>query len=112
MDNNQIKNLVLSECADGLHKNIYRIKFTGMLSPEIQLTSIIDDLKDQFYCLMYQDNTLPDYDIAKLYKENKDNIIGKYIESLMKSATQDVIAYKALIAGLNAMLEQRGGIKS
>lgn len=110
MDHNEIKKVVLQECADGFQKNIYRIKFTGMISPEVRISSVIDDISDQFYCLMVQDETLPDYDIKKLYSENRDNIIGKFIESLMDKAATDIIAYKALIAGLNAMLQQRGGM--
>ncbi len=111
MDHNHIRDLILQESDEDMKKNIFRIKFKGMVDPQVSLSSVVNELKDRFYCLLYKDLTVPDYDIMKLYRQNKDNIIGKYIESLLKQAEADIVAYKALIYGLNALLEQNGGAK-
>ena len=111
MDSNDIKKAVRLACEEGKQKNIYRVVFTGLINPYLSLAAAVDDIKDEFYCLCYQDRTAPDYDIKKLYQDNKDNIVGKFIVSLMEDAVNDPVAYKALIAGLDALLTQEGGAK-
>ena len=110
MDSEQIKALVKESCGEGIDKNIYRILFTGIIHPYINIDDIMQELKDDFYSVDCYDRTVPDYDIKKIYSENKDNIIGKFIYSLTEEATKDPVAYKALLAGLDALLyRQEGG---
>ncbi len=104
MDSNEIKEKILSSAEGGMDKNVYRIVFTGTVSPQINLDDIITDLKNDFYCLIYIDKSVYDYDIKKLYHQNKNNIIGKYIEKLMKAASEDPVMYSAMLKGLNALL--------
>jgi predicted phosphodiesterase len=104
MDSNAIKKAIISGCGEGLDKNIYRIVFTGIAHPHISIDNVMADIKDDFYSVDYYDRTVPDYDIKKIYQDNKENIIGKFIYSLTQDATKDPIAYKALLSGLEALL--------
>jgi len=104
MDSNIIKEKITESAGEGKDKNVYRIVFTGTVNPHINLDDIIKDLKDEFYCIIYIDKSVYDYDIKKLYHQNKDNIIGKYIQKLMKAASEDPVMYSAMLKGLNALL--------
>jgi len=104
MDMDFIKNEILKSCQETMSKDIFRIIFTGIAHPHISIENVMLELKDDFYSLDYYDRTVPDYDIKKIYQDNKDNIVGKFIYSLTQDATKDPIAYKALLSGLEALL--------
>jgi DNA repair exonuclease SbcCD nuclease subunit len=109
MDSNDIKAAIAKGCKYKPAENIYSIKFTGNVNPHISINDIIADIKDKFYFVKYTDETAMDYDIKKLYAENKNNIIGKYIFSLMEKATADPVAYRALFLGLDALIKNNEG---
>lgn len=109
MNTADIVEKVSSECGRGISSNIYRLIFSGIIHPQIDVDNVMREIKDSFYSVEYYDRTIPDYDIKKVYQENKDNIVGKFIQSLTKEATKDPIAYKALIKGLEALLYKQGG---
>lgn len=50
------------------------------------------------------DESTPDYDFDKLYRENADNMIGMFIEKIRESSKQDDVARKALYYGIEALL--------
>lgn len=50
------------------------------------------------------DRSVPDYDFDALYLENKDNIIGMFIQSIRENARQNEVAQKALYYGIEALL--------
>ena len=51
---------------------------------------------------------LPAYDMEKLYRNNRNNLIGKYIESFA-GAEADSVEYGALCEGIAALMETRRG---
>ena len=50
------------------------------------------------------DQSVPDYDFDVLYRENKDNIIGMFIQRIRENSKEDEIARKALYYGIEALL--------
>lgn len=50
------------------------------------------------------DETVPDYDFDALMQENRDNIIGRYIEQIKKNTGDTLLIDKALYYGLEALL--------
>ena len=54
------------------------------------------------------DDTKPSYDFAKLLAQNQENLLGKYIESLIDS-DEDSVEYLALCEGVQALMETRRG---
>ena len=101
-----IKQAIFSSCAIDIKKNIYKIILRGTANNQVDLVRLQEEMGEEFYHVRFKDNTTPDYDILKLYKENKDNIVGRYIDSLRAEIQSDPIAFGALKVGLNALLEQ------
>jgi len=110
MDEAAIKESIRLASGQNASKNIFRLVFTGIAHPHIDVASIMAEVKDDFYSVDFYDRTVPDYDIKKIYQDNKDNIIGKFIYSLTQDATKDPIAYKALLSGIEALLYRQEGI--
>ena len=54
------------------------------------------------------DQTVPDYDFNELYEENKNNLIGMYIDHICNSGEEDEIIRKALYYGIEALLNTKG----
>ena len=46
-----------------------------------------------------------DYDLNKLYEENKDNLIGKFINQLFDNYYSDEVCKKAIHYGLDVLLK-------
>lgn len=53
------------------------------------------------------DESVPDYDFDALYRENSDNMIGLFIQSIRESKKQDEVTKKALYYGIEALLGAR-----
>ena len=52
------------------------------------------------------DETIPDYDFAQLWKENQENLIGKYIEAF-SGCEAGSVEYEALCEGVQALMANR-----
>lgn len=86
--------------------HIYKLILTGIRAEEIhfdrnrfmQLGNVIEVV----------DQTVPDYDFNELYEENKNNLIGMYIDHICNSGEEDEIIRKALYYGIEALLNTKG----
>ena len=52
--------------------------------------------------LAVHDHSVPDYDFQRLYDENKNNIIGMYIQHISEMDISDSLKAKALCYGMKA----------
>lgn len=97
----KIKDIIsqVIECK-GKH-NIYRFILKGIRNPGTEFD--IEELKKMGRILDIENETVPDYDFEELLIENRNNIIGMFIEEVMKSGTDDRIADKALYYGIEAL---------
>ncbi len=86
------------------NENIYKIKLKGERDRDILLDSLNPD--DLGNILEVTDETRPAYDFDRLYRENADNLIGRYIESFA-GCSRDSEAYQALCEGVDALLANR-----
>ena len=97
----EIKDVVRKSIEERGVENMYKIKLTGMRHPETEI--------DTYYLNPYEniveieDDTNIAFDYEKIYYMNKDNIIGKYIESF-KGVTPGNIEYMAMEEGVKALL--------
>lgn len=64
-------------------QNMYLITLTGRRSPE--LTFCADAFAGAGHVVELQDKTVPDFDLALLLEENRENLIGRFIEALTKT---------------------------
>ena len=86
------------------NENIYKIMLKGERDRDILLDSLNPD--DLGNILEVTDETRPAYDFDRLYRENADNLIGRYIESFA-GCSRDSEAYQALCEGVDALLTNR-----
>lgn len=94
---------------DNRKSNFYRIILTGIRDRDIDidLDELYRQLDYDYYYLEVIDNTIPDYDLDKLIIENKNNIIGLFIEEMCKLDLKDEINKAALYMGLEVLLNER-----
>lgn len=87
-------------------KNLYRLHLNGFRDSDIDMNQLIEELTKEFYYIEIHDNTRPDYDLEKIYIENKDNIIGMFIEEMKKLNLEEQNNKDALYLGLEALLKE------
>ena len=90
-----------------LKRNLYRIKLEGTLHRDINLNleHMVKSLEDEFYYIELIDDTVMDYDLDRLEKENQDNIIGYFIKEMKNKDLEDKVIKQALYIGLEVLME-------
>ena len=83
-------------------QHIYSFTIQGVRDETIHFD--IEAIRVLGNILEVEDQSIPDYDFDALYQENKDNIIGMFIQRIRENAVQDEVAKKALYYGLEALL--------
>lgn len=84
-------------------ENFYEIYLMGYtpLAGKIRL----DSLEQDYFITEIIDKTKRNYDIDKLYEENRENILGKFIERMRQ--LDDPVAKEAMELGIEALLETK-----
>lgn len=83
--------------------NMYRIIFNGYREPDFEIS--IEDIEAAGNIVSIADYTVPDYDFEELYEDNKDNILGMFIESYLVQGEKGKLEQKALYYGTKALLD-------
>lgn len=83
-------------------ENIYKITLTGMRDPDILFD--LDAMDAYGNIVEIVDTTRPAYDYKKLASQNKDNLLGRFIEN-MQETLNGSMEYQALAEGVSALLE-------
>ena len=94
-----------SVIADEIRKrganNIYRFRIRGMRDPDISFD--LDFLSGQWNIIEILDESEPQYDFHALFAEHPSDMIGFYIQALMKDDMSPV-KKQALYYGIHALL--------
>lgn len=86
-------------------QHLYQVTLKGVRDPELLLeTQTIYTLGNIVEVI---DEVLPDYNFEVLYQENKDNIIGSYINKIRNSSDDAELCEKALYYGIQALLNTK-----
>lgn len=103
---NKIKNCDIPKSRK---ENLYRLYLTGIRDRDIYLNieDLYEVLSKEFYYVEIIDRTSPDYDLEKLDKENKNNMIGYFIEEMKNKGLDDDIVKDALYIGLEVLLKEK-----
>lgn len=90
-------------------QNLYRIILTGIRDRDILIDTkeMEQMLSDSFSYIEVEDKTIPDFDLDKLEKDNKNNIIGLFINEMKKKDLNDDIMKSALYLGLDILLREK-----
>lgn len=105
MTNLSLKDKAAEEIAARGRDNIYQITITGLRDESIRFDK--EALLGLGNILEVEDETVPDYDFDALYRDNRDNMIGMFIEKIRGNQEQDEVTKKALYYGMEALLGAR-----
>lgn len=86
------------------NKNIYKITLKGKRDADILFDT--KWLEREGNIVEVVDETMPEYDVDRIYAENRENILGKYIEHFY-GCEEGSTEYEALCEGLDALLASR-----
>lgn len=92
-----------------LQRNLYKINLEGIINRDVKLdiNDMVKSLENDFYYIELIDNTIVDYDLDSLEKENKNNIIGYFIKAMKEKDLEDKIVRQSLYLGLEVLMEGR-----
>lgn len=85
-------------------EHIYKFTIKGNRNPVFEI--IFEDLASTCNLAEIVDKTIPDYDFEQIYSENKDNILGMFVDRYINSDEPlDSIKERALQYGTRALLD-------
>ena len=85
-------------------EHIYKFTIKGKRNPVFEI--IFEDLASTCNLAEIVDKTIPDYDFEQIYNENKDNILGMFVDRYINSGESlDTIRERALQYGTRALLD-------
>lgn len=83
--------------------HIYSITLEG--ARDVDITFEEDELLALGHIAQVEDHTIPDYNFDELCLENKDNIIGMFIDKIRNLEYEDEVIDKALYLGVKALMK-------
>ncbi|WP_310602819.1 metallophosphoesterase family protein [Anaerosporobacter sp.] len=84
--------------------HIYSIVLEG--ARDVDVSFDVDEIVTLGYIVDVEDFTIPDYDFDELRIENRNNIIGMYIDKIRSLEYDDEVIDKALYLGVKALMKQ------
>lgn len=87
-------------------QNIYKLILAGFKDPDAQFDLAGMDAYGNI--IEFVDRTRPAFDFVKLLQGNRDNLMGRFIDSF-GDAEPDSVEYQALCEGVQALLETKRG---
>ena len=85
-------------------QHLYKITLTGVRDPEVLFD--LEHMDTYGNIVEITDETMPSYDFAKLERQNRENLLGKFIEKY-KHAEEGSVEAIALYEGVQAILKTR-----
>ncbi|MEY8481668.1 metallophosphoesterase [Lachnospiraceae bacterium 48-21] len=106
MTNRGLKACIREQIEAAGTQNIYKVTVKGFHDPDILFD--LTDMDTYGNIIELLDESKPEYDFQKLLAQNRGDLLGKYIESLM-DYDEDSVEYLALCEGVQALMETRRG---
>lgn len=106
MSGRQVREKIAEAILERGMANMYKITLTGYRNPEIEYDVSAMDVYGNIVEIL--DKTKPAYDYLKLEKQNKENLLGKFITNMQKYSMGNV-EQLALAEGVAALLETKRG---
>ena len=102
MTNGSVKDYIRETVEKRGTQNLYKFILRGLRDPDVEFETQYMDFYGNI--IEIEDETCPAYDYQTLYEENRDNVLGKYIEEFL-GCEEGSVEYQALQAGVQALLE-------
>lgn len=106
MTMNQIVELVKANKITGDGLTFYKCILNGVVNNELAkdlINNLKDSIGDDFDCI-YDNHTFKNFDIDTIKNENKDNLIGIFIENVQEKESDKDEARRIIETGLNYLL--------
>ncbi len=103
MTNGSLKEFVTQQIEEKGIQNMFKITLIGERDVDIQFEPETLDVYNNV--LEVIDKTYPAFDYKKLYHENKENLIGCFIDSI-GTCDKDTVEFLALQEGIRALLDE------
>lgn len=101
----ELKDLICDKLEQIGKQHIFTIILQG--HRDVDITFDEEELMTLGNIVDLTDQTIPDYNFDELYLENKDNIIGMYIDKIRNMQYEEEVINKALYLGVRALLKQK-----
>jgi DNA repair protein SbcD/Mre11 len=97
----------IKEAGNG--KDLFRIVLSGTYNRDIDLDEgeLLDAVRGDFFFAEIINNAVMDLDIDKIYQDNRDNVIGGFIEEMRKKDLCGSVESNAFRIGLEELLKYR-----
>ena len=102
MTNSEVVNMIKQAIIEGGENNIFHVTIKGFRDADINFDKTEISLLGNV--ISVNDLSEPDFDFEKLYEQNKDNMIGMFIERFGDRTNLDELHKKALYYGTSALL--------
>lgn len=102
MTNAEVVNMIKQAIIEGGENNIFHVTIKGFRDADINFDKTEIGLLGNV--ISVNDLSEPDFDFEKLYEQNKDNMIGMFIERFGDRRNLDELHKKALYYGTSALL--------
>lgn len=99
--NGQLKDVIQEKIEEIGRENIYKIVVKGFRDPDIQFD--FSGMDSYGNILEFRDETSPSYDYERLYMENKNNLLGAFLESFREENLDDMMQ-RTRAEGVQALL--------
>ena len=101
LTNEELAQIIAGEIRKRGASNIYRFRIRGMRDPDTEFDT--EFLSGQWNIIEMLDESEPQYDFHALFAEHPSDMIGFYIQALMKE-DMSAVEKKALYYGIHALL--------
>ena len=102
----EVMDIIKGKIAESGENNIYHITIKGFRDPDVEFDKTEISLLGNVSSIV--DETEPDYDFESLYENNKDNMVGLYIEKFKDRTSLSSVEKNALYYGTKALLDASG----
>ena len=102
MTNSEVVNMIKEAIVSNGENNIFHITIKGFRDADIEFDKT--EIGTIGNVISVNDLSEPDFDFEKLYEQNKDNMIGMFIERFGDRSKLDELHKKALYYGTSALL--------
>lgn len=106
MTGHLVRERIKDQIKDRGEQNLYKIILKGFRDPDVLFD--LADMDPYGNVVAVSDETRPAYEFERLLEQNRDNLLGRYIETL-RGYGKDSIEYQALCEGVQALMETRRG---
>lgn len=92
---------------NSLSRDYYRVIFKGQLNHKIKIEEIIEESQKYFRYIEFIEDFEYNLDLFNEEKENKNNIIGRYINEMSKKRYSSLKEQKSILIGLEELYREK-----